>query len=289
MTMPAKQLLHDKDPWVQLLFEKHPQAMWVVDQAIRKILEANAAAAALYGHPIEQFRGMSLDAVEVSDSVPADTAARRHRTSSGRIIDVELSQHSVVYGGIAAELVMLTDVTSRRLLEDQLRQAQKMEAVGRLAGGVAHDFNNLLTIISGYSQLILNNLPPDDPNRIGGADSESRRARRQPDPATARLQPPAGAAAAGAGPQQTGRGLEHHAAPPDRRGCRSAMVLRPDAGHGQGRPGADRAGADEPGGERARRDAARRRLTIETANVELDESYSGRHLAVKPGPTSRSR
>ena len=68
-------------------------------------------------------------------------------------------------GQISHFVGVQVDVTERRRLEDKFRQAQKMEAVGRLAGGIAHDFNNLLTVINGYADIVIASLPEHSPSR----------------------------------------------------------------------------------------------------------------------------
>jgi PAS domain S-box-containing protein len=96
----------------------------------------------------------------------------RRAAADGRELDVLLSTAPLQdqAGNVTGVVGMYQDVTERKHLEAQFRQAQKMEAVGRLAGGIAHDFNNVLTVIQTAAGFLLGELAPDDPRRAEAAE-----------------------------------------------------------------------------------------------------------------------
>jgi two-component system, cell cycle sensor histidine kinase and response regulator CckA len=89
----------------------------------------------------------------------------RWKRKDGGVITVRVSGRAVASENEPSDVLeaIAEDITERRVLEDQFRQAQKMEAVGRLAGGIAHDFNNLLMVVSGYTEVLLDQISAENP------------------------------------------------------------------------------------------------------------------------------
>ena len=125
-------------------------------------------------------RNGSLNGVEV-----------QWKHKNGHTITVRLSGRAASLADEPEEVLELIaeDITDRRQLEEQFRQAQKMEAVGRLAGGVAHDFNNLLIVINGYSEVLLDQLDLPRNALKSVINSAGRRPCGHPYPATPGVQP----------------------------------------------------------------------------------------------------
>jgi two-component system cell cycle sensor histidine kinase/response regulator CckA len=205
---------------------------------------------------------------------------------NGRRVAIEVNTRIMHQDGAAVGVQGIArDVTERKQLEAQLRQAQKMEAVGQLAGGVAHDFNNLLTAITGYSDLTLRKLKAEDPLRhnieeIKKAGERAAALTRQLLAFSRKqvLQP---------------KVLDLNAVVSEMEKMLHRLIgedidlkasLRPDLGRIKADPGqveqvlmnlvVNARDAMPRGG----------RLTIETENVYLDEEYARQHVAIKTGP-----
>ena len=189
----AEDQLKASEAEYRVLFEFNPEAMWVYDRESLRFLAVNDAAVARYGWTREEFLQMTirdirpeaeqekLEALLARDAnQPVAHRGLRHRRKDGSLIDVEILANSIILAGRPGRLVLAKDVTERLRLEEQLRQAQKMEAVGRLAAGVAHDFNNILTAILGSAELLIDDLPEGHEHRVD-AEEIRRAAQRAAD------------------------------------------------------------------------------------------------------------
>jgi PAS domain S-box-containing protein len=183
----AEAALRESEEKYRILVENAGEAIFVAQGGFLRFV--NARTAQIIGHSKEELtsrpfiefihpddRPMVLDrhlkrqqGVEVPNRYPFRILHR-----CGETLWVELNVVAIEWQGNPATLNFLLDITERvradaerQRLEAQLRQAQKMEAVGRLAGGVAHDFNNKLTAILGYADLALASIEPDSPLRAG--------------------------------------------------------------------------------------------------------------------------
>jgi PAS domain S-box-containing protein len=168
-----------------LVFQAHPQPMWIFDADTLTFLAVNDAAVDHYGWSRDEFLGMTImDLLAPDDSATTvavtgergalrgEAALAHHRRRDGTVMDMELVSHEFQLGGRRARLVLASDISERsrtraalHVAEDQLRQVQRIDALGRIAGGVAHDFNNLLTTIRGFGEMLLLDMVPDDRRR----------------------------------------------------------------------------------------------------------------------------
>jgi PAS domain S-box-containing protein len=166
------------------LFALSPDGALVVRQADGLVLAANEGVEMVLGHPVDGLVSQALPEhplwEDPGDWLAALTATRdeggvrnlpiRFRTAGGQLRRGLFSARPIEIDGEPCLLVLIRDVTEQKLLEEQLAHAQKLEAVGRLAGGVAHDFNNLITVITGYTDLLRQSLDEADPRQADATE-----------------------------------------------------------------------------------------------------------------------
>ncbi|HVY47407.1 MAG TPA: PAS domain S-box protein [Minicystis sp.] len=169
----------------RLMFDESPMPKWVYDAETLRVLDVNATAVHDFGYSREEFLAMRITDLRPPEDVPAFLEAERGAAASPRFgvwrvrkrggdtIQVEITKHSIALDGRLCRIAVGKDITERLRLEEQLRQSQKMEAIGRLAGGVAHDFNNVLSVILSYAEVLLEDIEPGQSMRADVEEIQS--------------------------------------------------------------------------------------------------------------------
>jgi two-component system, cell cycle sensor histidine kinase and response regulator CckA len=288
--------LHESEERYRTLFDLNPLPMWVFDPENFAFLAVNDSAVRDYGYSQDEFLTMTLKDLRPPEDVPKLLAAdmglpgrshsglRRHRKKDGTVIDVDIYSHEVVLGGRSLRLAILRDVSEQKRLEDQSRQAQRMEAVGNLASGIAHDFNNLLTPILGFSDILAKQIADPESRR---AIVEVRKAAERAAAVTRQLlifSRQQVLALEVLGLNEIVTDMEKMLQPVIGEDLELVALLESDLGNVK----ADRGQIEQVIMNLVvnSRDAmpAGGKLTLETRNVDLDESFVREHGEVRPGP-----
>lgn len=172
-----RQALDESERRYREVFETNTAVKLVIDPESGAIVDANPAACGFYGYDREQLLGMRIQQINtmpperVQEEMERAKTERRlyfrfqHRLAGGELRDVECYTGPVTLGGRTLLHSIIVDQTQRRELERQLLRAQRLEIVGKLAGGVAHDFNNALTVMIGCAELGRRSVPDGHPAR----------------------------------------------------------------------------------------------------------------------------
>jgi hypothetical protein len=176
----GEEALRESQERYRVLFDRSPIPKLLYDEETLSVLAVNDAALEYYGYSRDEFLEMSVADLWSRDGVmelPAHASVHTEQVrKDGTSSAVEIFAQRVLLSGRPARILVAQDVSERSQLEAQLRQAQKMEAVGRLAGGVAHDFNNMLAVIAGYSELLLHLTDTDERRELRGPLQEIQKA-----------------------------------------------------------------------------------------------------------------
>ena len=185
----ATELLESEERFLKA-FHSNPDGIVITTASGGHFVEVNDAFLAALEYDRSEVIGRSnlelniwfdpqerdLFARKIERGEPIHEYETRFRTKSGKELQVLLSAEQVQIQGQPCILCTIRDVTEQRLLEQQFHQAQKMEAVGRLAGGVAHDFNNLLGVIIGYSDILSEEATPTIHKKLQSIKGAANRA-----------------------------------------------------------------------------------------------------------------
>ena len=159
------------------LIDHTQDAIEVVDPESGRFLDVNEQACISHGYTREEYLSLTAEDIDPQAAVQSWAVIRekikesgtlilesQHQRKDGSVFPVEVSiAHIHLHRDYF--IAVVRDITKRKQLEEQFLQAQKVDAIGQLAGGISHDFNNFLTVINGYSDLVYNNMEQNDPNR----------------------------------------------------------------------------------------------------------------------------